>query len=117
MTDPEHWEKEQDGRYTELVGMKVRGWTYQQGVGVFIITGHHECGFHLKAVEGEERKCISERAIDRTYHVVRERSAPPGSLVTDKPCPRCGETYTTPTGDGNMLGLCGHMWPEEKSVG
>lgn len=30
-------------------------------------------------------------------------------------CPHCGnEVLAVPTGDGNILGLCGHVWKEGK---
>lgn len=33
--------------------------------------------------------------------------------MKDRKCPKCGDTnISMPTGDGNILALCGHVWKD-----
>lgn len=65
----EHYDKPESGSqyYSSIKGRIVRAYDGFD----YTITGHHDCGYHLKPVaEGKgEQKCISERAIGRTFHL------------------------------------------------
>lgn len=77
MPNTEHFALPPD-RPTSLAGRKYRGF----GGCVYELLSHHPCGFHLQVIddsddkEGYRRKgefaCISERAIGRTYHELRD---------------------------------------------
>lgn len=74
MIDDAHWSIQPD-RETTLAGRFYVG----PGGGVYRLRSHHRCGFHVEHVDGprvfdDRRHCISERAIDRTYHEMWEET-------------------------------------------
>lgn len=57
---------------TEHQGERYRGWCFEGNAPrVYVLEGCHPCGYHMRPEDGTGRwRCISERALGRTYHRV-----------------------------------------------
>lgn len=64
-----HFANTPEDSASPLKGRVFRGWTGLD----YVCTGHFPCGYHMHPItEGAvRRRCISERAIGRSYHEKR----------------------------------------------
>lgn len=124
-----HFETAERDTWSPLEGRVYRGgWPS----GYYVLHGHYPCGYHLEPVELKgvaapaEWACISERAIDRTYHEQHNLEVPPrlepGLYAMERPgTPELGwEVCRATKGQGptrrwclSPWGAChtqGHVW-------
>jgi len=62
---------------------------------------------HVMKKHGWSRKEFEKRMGIVAKH---EGQLTPAGAESANACPKCGCEETMPTGDGNAIGLCGHVW-------
>ena len=53
---------------------------------------------------------VTDKGMETAGRSTKWGALTPAPADSANACPKCGCEQTMPTGDGNMIGLCGHVW-------